>query len=242
MGFSRQEYWSGCHLLLQGNLSGPGIKPMSSVSPWIAGRFFTHWAIGEAQICQFSSVAQSCLTLYNPMDCSRPGFPVHHQLLEFTQTHVHWVSDAIQPSYPIVIPFSSCLQSFPASGSFQMSQFFASGGQSIGVSASSPVLPMNIQGWFPWCRASPIIYQLLHHYICNIMMYQISTPALNVSTGSTEGVSVFSQWMIQSSQPCLSRVVGATRIRYTIFLLLELTLHYALDVMLFWTCYFSSLW
>ena len=48
-----------------------------------------------------------------------------------------------------VIPFSSCLQSFPASGSFQMSQFFASGSQSIGVSASASVLPMNIQGWFP---------------------------------------------------------------------------------------------
>ena len=49
---------------------------------------------------QFSSVAQSCLTLCNPMDCSTPGLPVHHQLLEFTQTHVHWVGDAIQPSYP----------------------------------------------------------------------------------------------------------------------------------------------
>ena len=47
---------------------------------------------------QFSSVAQSCLTLCNPMDCSTPGLPVHHQLLEFTQIHVHWVSDAIQPS------------------------------------------------------------------------------------------------------------------------------------------------
>ena len=48
-----------------------------------------------------------------------------------------------------VVPFSSCLQSFPASGSFQMSQFFSSGGQSIGASASAPVLPINIQGWFP---------------------------------------------------------------------------------------------
>ena len=50
---------------------------------------------------QFSSVAQSCLTLWDPMDCSAPGLPVHHQLPEFTQTHVHWVSDAIQPSYPL---------------------------------------------------------------------------------------------------------------------------------------------
>ena len=51
---------------------------------------------------QFSSVTQSCLTLCNPMDCSMPGLPVHHQLLEFTQTHVHWVGDAIQPSHPLL--------------------------------------------------------------------------------------------------------------------------------------------
>ena len=96
----------------------------------------------------FSSVTQSCLTICNPMDCSMPGLPVHHQLLELTQIHVHRVGDAIQPSHP-VIPFSSCLQSFPASGSFPMSQFFTPGGQTIGVSASASVLPMNNQDWFP---------------------------------------------------------------------------------------------
>jgi len=82
------------------------------------------------------------------MDCSMPGFPIHHQLLKIIQTHVHHISDAIQPCYPLSSP-SSCLQSFPASGSFPMSQFFTSGGQSIGVSASASVLPMNIQDWFP---------------------------------------------------------------------------------------------
>ena len=95
---------------------------------------------------QFSSVTQSCPTLCNSMDCSTPGFPVHHRLPELTQTHVHRVSDAIQPSHPVV-PFSSRLHSFPASGSFQMSQFFAPDGQSIGVSASALVHPMNIQDW-----------------------------------------------------------------------------------------------
>ena len=50
---------------------------------------------------QFSSVVQSCLTLCDPMNCSMPGLPVHHQLPEFTQTHVHWVRDAIQPSHPL---------------------------------------------------------------------------------------------------------------------------------------------
>ena len=99
-------------------------------------------------LVQFSSVAQSCLTLCNPRNWSTLGFPVLHYLPEFAQTHVHWVGDAIQPSHPLSHPFS-CLQSFPASGSFPMSQFFASGGQSIGVSASASVFPMNIQGWFP---------------------------------------------------------------------------------------------
>ena len=58
------------------------------------------------------------------MDCSTPVFPVHPQLPELTQSHVHWVNDAIQPSHPRVVPFSCCLQSFPASGSFPISQFF----------------------------------------------------------------------------------------------------------------------
>ena len=55
---------------------------------------------------QFSSVAQLCPTLCDPMNCSTPGLPVHHQLLEFTQTHIHWVSDAMQPSHPLSSPFS----------------------------------------------------------------------------------------------------------------------------------------
>ena len=74
--------------------------------------------------------------------------PFHHQLPEFTQTHVHRVSDAIQPSHP-VIPFSSCPQSLPASGSFRMSQLFAWGGQSTGVSALASFLPKKSQGWSP---------------------------------------------------------------------------------------------
>ena len=73
---------------------------------------------------QFTSVAQSCLTLHDSVDCSTPGFPVHQQLLEPAQTHVLWIGDAIQPSLLLVVPFS-CLQSFPASGSFPRSHFFA---------------------------------------------------------------------------------------------------------------------
>ena len=102
-------------------------------------------------ILQFSSVHFSHSVVSDslwPMEYSMPGHPVHHQLPDFTQTHVHWVGDAIQTSHPVV-PFSSCLQSFPATGSFQMSQFVASGGQNIGVSTSALVLPMNSQDWFP---------------------------------------------------------------------------------------------
>ena len=86
-----------------------------------------------------------CPTHFNPVDCSSP---VLHCLREVPQTHVHWVSDAIQPSRPRR-PFSSCPQPLPASGSFSVSHPFTSGGQSIGTSASASVLPMHIQGWFP---------------------------------------------------------------------------------------------
>ena len=66
--------------------------------------FCSDWPLGVVVTPQFSSVAQSCPTLCNPMDCSTPGFPVHHQLLELAQTHVYRVDDAIQPSHPLSSP------------------------------------------------------------------------------------------------------------------------------------------
>ena len=99
--------------------------------------------------CCHCSVAQSCPTLCDPMDCSTPGLPVHHQLPDLTQTHVHWVSDAIRPSHPLLSPCSPVLSLAQHQGFLPMSQFFTSGVQSIGVSASGSVLPMNIQDWFP---------------------------------------------------------------------------------------------
>jgi len=101
---------------------------------------------------QFSSVAQSCPTLCNPMNRSPPGLPVHHQLREFTQTHVHWVSDAIQPSHPLSSPSPPLFlrpESLPISESFPMSQLFTWGGQSTEVSASASFLPKKSQGWSP---------------------------------------------------------------------------------------------
>ena len=96
----------------------------------------------------FSSVQSLlCLTLCDPMDCSMPGFPVHHQLPVYSNSCPlsPWTHPSISSS---VVPFS-CFQSFPASGSFPMSQLFVSGGQSIRVSASASVLPVNTQDWFP---------------------------------------------------------------------------------------------
>ena len=86
MGFSRQEYWSGLPCPPPGDLPDPRIELKSPTSP---------------ALVQFSSVAHLYLTLCDPMNCSTPGLPVHHQLPEFTQTHVHRVSDAIQPSCPL---------------------------------------------------------------------------------------------------------------------------------------------
>ena len=109
----------------------------------IGGLFF-------AEEQQFSSVQLlSHVWLCDPMNRSMPGLPVHHQLLEFTKL---MSIESMMPSKhlsSVIIPFSSCPQSFPAPGSFQMSQLFASGGQTIGVSASTSVIPMNIQEWSP---------------------------------------------------------------------------------------------
>ena len=97
---------------------------------------------------QFSSVAQSCLTLCDPMNCSTPSLCPSPTPGVYSNSYPlsRWCHPAISSS---VVPFSSCPQSLPAPGSFPMSQPFAWGGQSIGVSASASVLPMNTQDWSP---------------------------------------------------------------------------------------------
>ena len=116
-----KECWSGLPFATAEDLPDPGIKPASPVFPALVGGFFTTSATWEAysrleviikpdfspvlimmiiRSDQIRSVTQSCPTLCDPMNCSTPGLPVHHQLPEFTQTHVHRVSDTIQ-SYPL---------------------------------------------------------------------------------------------------------------------------------------------
>ena len=119
---------------------------------------------------QFSSVSQSCPTLHDPMDCSTPGLPVHHQLPKLTQTHVHWVGDAIQPSYPQSSPSPRAFSLSPASGSFQMSQLFTSGSQSIGVSVQHQSFQWTLRidsfrmDWLDLLAVQGTLKSLLQHH------------------------------------------------------------------------------
>ena len=115
----------------------PGLGPMVLSSS--SGPLFLH--------SQFTSVSQSCPALCDPMDCSTPGFPVHPQLPELAQTHVHRVGDAIQLSHPLLSPPSPAFNLSHHQGLFRWVSSSPSGGQSIGASAW--VLPMNIQDRFP---------------------------------------------------------------------------------------------
>ena len=125
------------------------------------------------------------------MNCSMSGLPVHHQLIAI-ESLCH---PAISSS---VVPFSSCLQSFPASGSFQMSQFFASGGQSIGASASASVLPMNIQDWFPlgWTSWISLQSKGLSRVFSKPQFKSISSSALSFLHGPTFA-SIHDYWKNQ---------------------------------------------
>ena len=119
-------------------------------------KHFTFWKKSEGcsaviKIILSKSIQFSCSVVSDslqPRGLQHADLPVHQQLPKFTQTHVHWVGDAIQLSHPLLSPSPPAFNLSQHQG-FLQSQFFASGGQSIGVSASASVLPMNIQDWFP---------------------------------------------------------------------------------------------
>ena len=124
---------------------GIGDEPSSVTALW--KQIFTKYpAQAVLSSCCCCWVTKSCPTLCDLRDCSTPDPSAIHYLPEFAQTHVHWIGDTIQPSHPLSSPLLP--QSFPASGSFPLSQLFTSGGQSIGAPASASVLPVNSQGWF----------------------------------------------------------------------------------------------
>ena len=99
------------------------------------------------QSVQFSSVTQSCPTLCDPMNRSTPGLSVHHQLLEFTQPHIHWVHDAIQPSYPLSSPSPPAPNPSQHQSLFQWVNTSHQVAKVTGVSASASFLPKKSQGW-----------------------------------------------------------------------------------------------
>ena len=108
---------------------------------------FSHPFHSKYTCVQFSSVALSCPTLCDPIDCNTTGFSVLYPLPELAETHVHWVGNAIQPSHPLLSPSPPALNVSQNQGLFKW--LSSSGGQSIGVSVSTSVLPMNTQDWSP---------------------------------------------------------------------------------------------
>ena len=187
LGFSRQEYWSALPCPPSGDLPYSGNRPVPLQSPALAGSFFISSTIWEA--CFLLSVQFSCLTV---SDSLRPHGLQHARLpcpsptpRAYSKLYVHWVGDAVQPSHPLLSHsvFPS-LQSFPASGSFPMSQFFASDGQSIGASASASVLPVNIQDWFPlgWTGCISLQSKGLSRVLSNttIKQHQLFSPQLSL--------------------------------------------------------------
>ena len=147
---------------------------------------------------QFSSVTQSCLTLCDPMNRSTPGLPVHHQLPEFTQTHVHRVSDAIQPSQPLLSP------SPPAPNPSQHQSLFqwvnsAWGGQSTGVSALVSFLPKKSQGWSPseWTGWISLQSKGLSRVFSTLQFKSINSSALSFLHSPTL-TSIHDHWKNQS--------------------------------------------
>ena len=111
---------------------------------------------------------QTCVWLFaNCMDCSMPGFPVHHQLPELAQTHVHWVSDAIQPSHSVSSPSPPAFNLSQCQGLFQWVSSSHQVAKGLGVSALTSVLPVNTQDWSPlgwtgWIQGT--LKSLLQHH------------------------------------------------------------------------------
>ena len=134
-------------------------------------------SVGQSVSQSVSSVAQSCPTLCDPMDCSTPGFPVHHQLPELAQTHVHRVGDAIQPSHLLSSPSPPAFNLSQHQGLFQWISSLHQVGWSIGASDSASVLPMNIPfriAWFDFLAIQGTLKSLLQHHSLKASILQRS--------------------------------------------------------------------
>ena len=130
---------------------------------------------------QFSSVAQSCLTFYDLMDCSTPGFPVDHQLPELGETHVHWVGDAIQPSHPLTSPSPFAFNLSQHQSLYQWVHSLNQVAKVEEFSASASVFPMNIQDWFPlgWTGWIPLQSKGFSRVFFNTTVKSINSSVLS---------------------------------------------------------------
>ena len=157
------------------------------------------WTEDPGQFSSVQSLSCLCLILCSPMDCSIPGLPVHHQLTGACSNSCPsspWYHPTISSS---VIPFSSCLQYFPASGSYQMSQFFPSDGQSIGTSASASVLLIDfLEDWLVGSlKVQGTLKSFLQHHSSKasilrhsaFFIVQLSHP--HMSTGKTIALTIY---------------------------------------------------
>ena len=180
-------------LVTSGFIKGPETEFTTSWSS------LTHVWPEKSSSSLFSSVTQSCPTLCNHMDCSTPGLPVHHQLLEFTQTNVHWVGDAIQPSHPLSPP-SPPTSNLSQHQGLQMSQFF--------TSASASALPMNIQDWFPLGLTGWISLQTkeLSRVFSNITVQKYQFFGAQLSLWSNSHIHT---WLLEKPQLWLDEPLSA---------------------------------
>ena len=210
MGFSRQEYWSDLHFLFQEIFPTQVLNPrfLLSLLHWQADSLPLNYQESWLTICiyiynmyQFSSIAHSYPTLCDPMDCSAPGFPVHHQLTKFTQTHVHWISDAIQPSHPLSSPSPPAFNLSQHQGLFQWVSSSQQVNKALEFSPSASVLPMNIQNWFPlgltgWIslQSKGLSKSLLQHYNSSISCLHTHTCKTICMMGRFSGQCLIGRW------------------------------------------------
>ena len=139
------------------------------------------------------SVAQSCLTLRDPMDCSTPDFSVHHNLLQFVQTYVHWVGDAIQPSHPLLPSSLPALHLSQHQGLFQ----WVGSSHQVAKRLKLQVLPMNSQSWLPLTGLISLQSKGLTRAFSSITVWKHQYFGAQITHGSTL-TSIYDYWKIHS--------------------------------------------
>ena len=144
---------------------------------------------------QFSSVAQWCPTLFDPMNCSTPGLPVHHQLPEFTQTHIHWVDDAIQTSHLLLSSSPSAPNPSQHHSLFPWVNSSTWGGQNTGVLASASFLPKKTQDWSPleWTGWNSLQSKWLSKVFSNTTVQQHQFFSAQLSSQSNSHIHTWPQ-------------------------------------------------